>query len=182
MSDPLYQLIKKLEKQYNVNLWLTLSGNDMILEKIIVPKSERNQGIGSKVMQELLDYADKNKFAVYLTPSTDFGGSKAKLTKFYKRFGFKKNKGYERQETMVREVSEIYLPSKGKHVSRATNFVKSRQQKTNWWRNRFRIQTGINRYHRRNAYHGMRESRLNAVNKMKRRLDQVKYNMGNKVL
>jgi hypothetical protein len=77
------------------------------------------------------------------------------------------------------KLSEIYLPSKGKHVSRATNFVKSRRQKTNWARHRFKIQAGINSYHRRNGYHGIRERRLNVINKLKKRLNQVKFGIRN---
>jgi GNAT superfamily N-acetyltransferase len=66
----------------------------LILSKIIVEKKSRNQGLGRKVMYELIEYADDNKMRVELSPAADFGGtSVARLKKFYKLFGFVENKG-----------------------------------------------------------------------------------------
>ena len=76
--------------------------------KIVVPEGRRGQGLGTKAMQELADYADKTGQRIVLSPSTDFGGSsKSRLTDFYKRFGFKENAGrskdFSTRETMFRE-------------------------------------------------------------------------------
>jgi GNAT superfamily N-acetyltransferase len=75
--------------------------------KIVVPKGARGSGVGTKVMQSLVEYADKTDKRITLTPSTDFGASSvARLKKFYKRFGFVENKGrnkdYSIRETMFR--------------------------------------------------------------------------------
>lgn len=53
-------------------------------------------------MNEICDFADKNKLRIALTPSSDFGGSKTRLIQFYKNFGFKNYKGYEFRESMIR--------------------------------------------------------------------------------
>ena len=82
--------------------------NDVItLSKIVVPKEERGQGIGTSAMQSLIDYADATGKRIALSPSSDFGGSKARLVDFYKRFGFSPNKGrtkdFSISESMIRE-------------------------------------------------------------------------------
>lgn len=78
----------------------------LILSKIIIKDEYKGEGFGSKVMQDLVDYADQNKKIVALTPASDFGGSKDRLIQFYKRFGFKHNKGvhksFEFREAMIR--------------------------------------------------------------------------------
>lgn len=71
---------------------------------------KKNQGnnlkIGSKVMFDLVRYADENKKIVTLTPDNIDGVSVNVLTQFYKKFGFKMNKGYnknfEYRDTMIR--------------------------------------------------------------------------------
>lgn len=76
------------------------------LSKIIVPKELRNSGAGTSFMNDLVAEADKAGKTVTLTPASDFGGSKARLQEFYKRFGFVHNKGknadYEISEAMYR--------------------------------------------------------------------------------
>ena len=58
-------------------------------------------------MNDLIDYADTNGQIIALTPSKDFGGNVNRLIQFYKRFGFKMNKGanknFEFRDTMLRE-------------------------------------------------------------------------------
>lgn len=82
--------------------------NLIVLDKIKVPEGQRGEGLGTKAMQELVNYADRTDKTIALTPSTDFGASSsARLKAFYKRFGFVENKGraadYEISESMYRE-------------------------------------------------------------------------------
>lgn len=78
----------------------------LILSRIIIKKEFRDSGMGSKIMEDLIKYADQNKQIVALTPASDFGGNKNRLIQFYKRFGFKHNKGvyksYEFRDAMIR--------------------------------------------------------------------------------
>lgn len=82
------------------------NNSSLILSKIIINDECRNQGIGTKVINDLIDYADSKTQIVVLTPSKDFGSSVNRLTQFYKRFGFKMNKGvnknFEFKDTMIR--------------------------------------------------------------------------------
>lgn len=81
-------------------------GDTIFLNRIVVPKLERNAGIGTKAMQALISYADQTNKRIALTPSSDFGGSKSRLENFYKGFGFVPNHGrykdFTVRETMIR--------------------------------------------------------------------------------
>ncbi|HHR0945456.1 TPA: hypothetical protein ACS286_005620, partial [Klebsiella pneumoniae] len=100
--------VKDIKKQYGIELGLkgNPSSNVLSLHKIIVPEALRNQGTGTKAMQDILNYADSQNKTIALTPSADFGGNKNKLTIFYKKLGFVENKGrnkdYEISESMYR--------------------------------------------------------------------------------
>lgn len=76
------------------------------LSKIVVPKEMRSSGMGSSVMNDLVDYADSTGQKIALTPSSDFGGNVKRLKEFYKSFGFVENKGknkdFSTRETMIR--------------------------------------------------------------------------------
>jgi predicted GNAT family acetyltransferase len=54
------------------------------LTRIIVKDECRGDGVGSNIMTDLINYADKNKQIITLTPSSDFGGNKNRLIQFYK--------------------------------------------------------------------------------------------------
>ncbi len=77
------------------------------VHKIVVKKEDRNKGLGSKAMKAITDHADAHGHRVALTPSSDFGGSKGRLVKFYKSHGFVENKGkhkdFSTRETMYRD-------------------------------------------------------------------------------
>jgi len=97
-------VLKELESEFNITLDLYDNGKWLELSRIIVPKESRGSGTGSKVMQQIVDFADKEGKKIYLTPSKDFGAtSVSRLEQFYKEFGFVKNiYRDETRETMVR--------------------------------------------------------------------------------
>lgn len=89
------------------------------LNKIVVPAEDRQTGKGTAAMRSLVDYADRTGQRITLTPSSDFGGNKKRLIKFYKRFGFVENKGknkdFSTMELMIREpkteVDKFFQPA-----------------------------------------------------------------------
>lgn len=100
---------KALENKYGeylVGLDIYETATSLILSRIVLNKESRNTGIGTQIMTDLIDYADKNKQIIALTPSSDFGGNKNRLIQFYKKFGFKKNAGqykhYGFKDDMIR--------------------------------------------------------------------------------
>lgn len=104
-NDLLDKFIVKLEKKYNVDLWFNYSkyAKCILLSKIVVDKEDRSKGIGTIIMGALCDFADKYNLPIGLTPTNDFGGSVARLKRFYKQFGFKPYKGYKMREKLIRE-------------------------------------------------------------------------------
>lgn len=83
------------------------SSGHLVLHQIVVPKDERQSGVGGHVMRHLTAHADAHGDTMALTPSKDYGGSVARLKTFYKRHGFKPNSGssrdYSTSESMIRE-------------------------------------------------------------------------------
>jgi len=86
-----------IEKYDLKTLSMFESRGDLRLDVLITHKKDRNKGTGTKVMQEITDYADQNSLRILLSPAVqdDFQGttSRSRLVKFYKRFGFVENKG-----------------------------------------------------------------------------------------
>ena len=77
---------------------------------IQIPSENRKQGLGSEVMSQIISWADDHGVMLSLSPTTDFGASSvSRLTKFYRRFGFKPNKGrnkdFRTRDTMLRNPS-----------------------------------------------------------------------------
>ena len=98
-------ILQDLENQYGIDLDLYDSGEYLILSRIVIPKNKRGEGIGSKVMNQITQYADKLNKPIYLTPSKDFGATSiSRLERFYSQFGFKKKdkSDFSTRETMVR--------------------------------------------------------------------------------
>jgi predicted GNAT family N-acyltransferase len=84
------------ERHPNIDFHLSESKKSerpSILSKVVVDKKERNEGAGTKFMEDLISEADRRKHKLALTPSSDFGGQVPRLHRFYQRFGFVPNKG-----------------------------------------------------------------------------------------
>lgn len=105
-NTAIQELADRLKQKFP-DLDISLGGTLYIrVSKIVVPKKDRRNGVGTQVMNDVIEYADSVGKIVVLTPSDDFGSSTARLRKFYKRFGFVENKGmmawYEISESMYR--------------------------------------------------------------------------------
>jgi hypothetical protein len=84
---------------------------------INVPKPERNMGIGNKAMSILIDYSDRVGKRIVVSPTSEFGSSKQRLTNWYKKLGFVENKGrnkdYTTRKTMYRDPISQTVPPRG---------------------------------------------------------------------
>ena len=100
----------QLLEKYNLeHVDLSLKDDVITLHRLIA--KDKGQGNGTRFMNDLTEMADKNGLTVTLTPSKDFGASSvARLKDFYKRFGFKENKGRTQDlsinESMIRRPKE----------------------------------------------------------------------------
>lgn len=102
-TEMVKSLQAQLEKEHGVKLYLSHSAitGFVVVDKIIVPKENRQNGVGTKVMNKIINEADKNGWHLALTPSTDFGSSKIRLENFYKKLGFRRNFGNKRDFTTM---------------------------------------------------------------------------------
>ncbi len=108
----LFQLFEKISEfadqiktKYNLASFSVYERPDTItLDMIEVPKADRKQGVGTAVMDELINYADQTNKRIILTPGQrdDRHGttSRNRLVKFYKRFGFIENRGRNKDFTI----------------------------------------------------------------------------------
>jgi GNAT superfamily N-acetyltransferase len=81
------------------------------LSRIEVRKDLRDQGLGTRAMEDLVGLADHYGMLTTLSPSTDFGASsKERLKRFYRRFGFVSNKGRRKDFTLF---DSMYRPPVG---------------------------------------------------------------------
>jgi GNAT superfamily N-acetyltransferase len=96
----------KLSSKYQIELDIYEFPTHIELKRIVVPEDIRGQGIGTSALKDLIDYAESINKPIFTTPSSSFGGSESRLTKFYKSFGFKPNSGSNRdfrsRESMVK--------------------------------------------------------------------------------
>jgi hypothetical protein len=91
----------------------TFNNDDIRVDNMEVPKDQRNKkrfyrgtaGVGSARLRGVTKYADRVGKRVSLTPVAK-RGYKHKLTNWYKKFGFKSNKGRNKDfsvsDTMIR--------------------------------------------------------------------------------
>ena len=100
VGKSLDNIIKAANKQgVKLDVFENKKKGSLELSRIVVP--EKSKGVGTSIMNDLAEYADKTGQTVSLSPSTDFGGtSKRRLTEFYKRFGFVQNKGRNKDYTI----------------------------------------------------------------------------------
>lgn len=88
-------LRRDLEARYpGLDLWVSIGpSGDLRVSQIVVPKDQREQGIGTAVMEALTAFADQRGLPMTLTPDNTYGGSVTRLRVFYRRFGFRPNAG-----------------------------------------------------------------------------------------
>jgi len=80
------------------------------LSMIKLKDDVKRQGIGTKIMNYLCDYADKQNKIIHLTPDPSMGTNINTLKSFYMKHGFNFNKGvhkdYRFRSTMIRYPNE----------------------------------------------------------------------------
>jgi predicted GNAT superfamily acetyltransferase len=102
------EITKKLRESNPDLEFILIPYNEFIyLDLIIIPEEKRHQGLGTKFMKELIEAADLINCPLALTPDTSYGSwDEARLEDYYKRFGFIRNIGKDRDfstnHTMIR--------------------------------------------------------------------------------
>ncbi len=107
--DMIQDILRSRYEKYLTDLDIYENKSSLILSRIEVKPEFRNVHglrVGSNIMEDLCKYADANNQIIALTPSGDFGGNVKRLIKFYQFYGFRWNRGpdknFEFQDTMLR--------------------------------------------------------------------------------
>lgn len=90
-----HPLLKQLREKYKdilEQLFIFVKDDNIEINRIKINPKYKNQGYGTKIIEDVILYANKNVKTITLTPSSDFGSSLPRLIAFYKKFGFVKNK------------------------------------------------------------------------------------------
>lgn len=66
------------------------------VDRIFIPDELRGRGHARRAMEALTAWADEHGYTLALTPTSEWGASKARLEKFYGAFGFEFNRGRSR--------------------------------------------------------------------------------------
>ena len=98
--------LQRIAKSMGIKIGLYgLGPTEVLLGAIRIPPEKRKQGLGSTWMRLLCVWADLMGLTVVLHPSVSFGAtSRARLVRFYKRFGFIENKGKKRDFTITEDM------------------------------------------------------------------------------
>jgi DNA repair protein RadC/GNAT superfamily N-acetyltransferase len=111
-QDDLEELSNQIVSKHGLDdltLWLHKNG-DVEISTIINFPENRGRGAGTRAMNDIIQFADAHGLRLILSPAQrgDPGGttSRARLVRFYKRFGFVENKGRNRDfkimQSMIR--------------------------------------------------------------------------------
>ena len=82
--------IKSKYKDLVNYLFLHESNGTVFLDNVVV--KDKGKGTGQRILDDIIDYADRTGQRIALTPTSEFG-TKARLEKWYKKNGFVKNSG-----------------------------------------------------------------------------------------
>ena len=115
--------IETKAKQNNINLIVREEDNYIIVTRLEVDKANRSKGFGTEIMEDLINYADRNQ----LTIGAGYGqGSKMSIQrKFFKKFGFIDNRGTVNNDPNIN--SDIYRRPEGAKIDTDQNYRMSHQ-------------------------------------------------------
>lgn len=86
------------EKHSDLDISFMYASDCLVLDRLVVPKDRRKEGLGSSFMKDLVSIAQDNKWIIMLSPSDSLGAtSVSRLRKFYGRFGFERNFGKKKR-------------------------------------------------------------------------------------
>ncbi len=99
--------MNEIQSEYPVEIWIHENNlGILVLDKIVVDAARVGEGIGTRVMNKVIVFADAHQKTIVLTPSSSFGGSVVRLRVFFRRFGFLPNAG-RRKDYQISDTSVL---------------------------------------------------------------------------
>lgn len=86
----------ELKETYNLKeltIGRELKSHPEYIDIYMIKTNEHKSGYGTKIMNDICEWADSRNKILVLTPSDEYGMNINFLKKFYKKFGFVENKG-----------------------------------------------------------------------------------------
>lgn len=96
-NDEMFDKLLSPDRQTKVET--SRRGNVLEINKIETPPEKRGQGFADEKLRELIEQADAEGLTLALTPSNAFGANKKRLENWYKRNGFVRNAGRNKDFT-----------------------------------------------------------------------------------
>lgn len=107
----LESIVSEINRTFPVEkLWVDEQTQGITIRALVIDREHRSKGFGTRIVKQILDYANTKQKPVAITPSKDYGGYVSRITAWAKVLGFVYNTGkkkdYRFPETM------IYFPRK----------------------------------------------------------------------
>ena len=120
--------------RFKLSSWPNLDVDRTIvdLSHIRVEEKYRGTGIGTKVMQEVITWADQNNTWITLSLADD---QRNRLKKFYKRFGFVENKGRNKDFALSMYTAMYRKPKVKVNEQQTTPMPWNGNPTIGWWLN-----------------------------------------------
>ena len=102
-----------IKKTYEGVVFELMVTHDLLVRKVVeltwIIVNDRKQGVGTAIMQELCEFADRNAAEISLKPASkgDYAAitSRGRLVRFYRRFGFVVEKAEPPEFTIIPTMS-----------------------------------------------------------------------------
>jgi GNAT superfamily N-acetyltransferase len=102
-----------IKKTYEGVFFELMVTRDLLVRKVVeliwIIVNDRKQGVGTAIMRELCQFADRHSAEIRLTPASKGDNaattSRARLVRFYKRFGFVVEKAKPSEFTIIPTMS-----------------------------------------------------------------------------
>jgi GNAT superfamily N-acetyltransferase len=107
----LESIVSNINRTFPVEkLWVDEQTQGITIRALVIDREHRNRGFGTRIVKQILDYANIKQKPVAITPSEKYGGYISRIVAWAKVLGFVYNTGkkkdYRLPETM------IYFPRK----------------------------------------------------------------------
>ena len=85
------QLKSNLQRKFpvKINFSVGFDASYFYISMIVVNQKSRNMGVATKVINNVIEFANSNELNIRLLPSNVFGSDLIRLIEFYESFGFK---------------------------------------------------------------------------------------------